>query len=282
MAVVEGWFTVSRKLLDSDLWLSEPFTRGQAWIDLIGLARFTPGHIRLKGVRIDLARGQLAWSEISLAKRWKRSRGWVRRVLFELEKDQRIVQHKSSVTSVITVVNYDSYQSGSTPGRTTHETAASTANDTVGSTANDTVGSTADRTQKNKGNNLKNGNTGNNNTLMSSEPGDPASEVEYRPTSSAVCEDGDGDLEEEEPPRANWHWPTKDDIICTLDWSNYQRFCDAYPNLNVDQSLRESMHWIRSDKKRRMPFDDMSQFISDWIDDAANNAHEPHESVQTR
>lgn len=145
MAGDDGWFQVARKLQDSDLWLSEPFTRGQAWVDLIGLARFKPGHVRLKGMRIDLQRGQLARSEVSLSERWKRSRGWVRRVLAELETDQRIVQQKTNVTTVTTIINYEAYQSGGT------------ADSTANGTAKRTAGSTADGTQKKNGKNEKNG-----------------------------------------------------------------------------------------------------------------------------
>ena len=107
-------FSVSRELLKSDLWTSEPFTRGQAWVDLIGHARWKSGFARVKGVKIELLRGQLCWSEVKLAERWKWSRGKVRRFLKELEMEQQIVQVKSSVTSVISLVNYERYQLGGT------------------------------------------------------------------------------------------------------------------------------------------------------------------------
>lgn len=109
-----NYFAVSRSLIQSDLWLAEPFSRGQAWIDLIGLARWKAGHARVKGVRIELERGQLCWSEVKLAERWQWSRGKVRRFLDELETEQQIVQQKSSVTSVISLLNYDRYQNGGT------------------------------------------------------------------------------------------------------------------------------------------------------------------------
>ena len=142
-----GWFSVDRKLLESDLWLSEPFTRAQAWIDLVGFARFEPGHIRIKGIRVDLARGQVGLSEVSLGKRWRWSRGKVRRYLKELEYDQRIIQQKTNVTTLITIVNYDIYQTCSTTNRTTNGAASGTADRTT------------NETQNNKGNNSNNENT---------------------------------------------------------------------------------------------------------------------------
>ena len=117
---MQGYFAVHRKLLTSDMWLSEPFTRGQAWVDLIGLANHTDGFIRVRGTRVNIKRGQLAWSIISLSARWKWSRGKVRRFLRELESNsvQQIVQQKSNLTTLITIVNYNQYQSGGTTNST--------------------------------------------------------------------------------------------------------------------------------------------------------------------
>ena len=115
-----NYFTLSREFVLSDEWLSEPFTRAQAWVDLIGLARWKAGHARIKGVKIDLDRGQLCWSEVKLAERWQWSRGKVRRFLKELETEQRIVQQKSRVTSVISLVNYNRYQLSGTTDETTN------------------------------------------------------------------------------------------------------------------------------------------------------------------
>lgn len=38
-----GYVKLWRRLKDSDLWLSEKFTRGQAWADLVMLANHKPG-----------------------------------------------------------------------------------------------------------------------------------------------------------------------------------------------------------------------------------------------
>jgi hypothetical protein len=72
-----GYIKLFRKMQDNKLWLSEPFTRSQAWIDLILLANHRPGVIRVRGNRVDVKRGQVGWSQVALAKRWKWSRGKV-------------------------------------------------------------------------------------------------------------------------------------------------------------------------------------------------------------
>lgn len=104
------WAAVARKLASSDLWLEEVFTRGQAWVDLILRARWKPSSVKIRGVRIELDRGQLAISYRALAARWSWSIGKVRRFLDELETDTRIETQKNNVTTVITLLNYDLYQ----------------------------------------------------------------------------------------------------------------------------------------------------------------------------
>ena len=106
----EGWVKIHRSLLDNDLWLSESFTRGQAWIDIICLANHAASYFYVRGVKIDLQRGQLGWSEPRLADRWKWSRTKLRKFLNDLQKEQQIIQQKNNVTQVITIINYEKYQ----------------------------------------------------------------------------------------------------------------------------------------------------------------------------
>ncbi|MBN2086857.1 hypothetical protein JW758_00775 [Candidatus Peregrinibacteria bacterium] len=108
---MEGWYSIHRTLLNSDLWLSEKFTRGQAWVDLIGLANHKEGYIRNRGIRLAIERGQVGWSQERLSKRWKWSTGKVSRFFKELEIDGGINRQKNNVSSVITINNYDFYQS---------------------------------------------------------------------------------------------------------------------------------------------------------------------------
>jgi hypothetical protein len=108
--IMDGWIKLHRQLLDNPLWKCEPFTRGQAWIDLLILANYEKSFFFKRGVRIDVDRGQIARSEVELSDRWKWSRSKVRKFLNDLEKEQQIVQQKSNVTQLITVLKYDFYQ----------------------------------------------------------------------------------------------------------------------------------------------------------------------------
>jgi len=130
----EGWIKLHRQILDDPLYFAEPFTRMQAFIDLILIANIKQTTFFKRGIKITVERGQTARSEDELAERWKWSRGKVRRFLMEQQNDGKIVQQKSHVCSCISVVNYDKYQ----------------IDDTTDSTTNDTTDSTTDSTTKNK------------------------------------------------------------------------------------------------------------------------------------
>jgi len=117
-----NYFFVNRALLHSDRWLSEPFTRGQAWVDMFGLAQHTKGFFRVRGIQVDVDRGQLGYSQVTLAKRWRWSRNKVRRYLKELENNGDITletkQQNIDITTIITIIKYDLWQGGGTPNET--------------------------------------------------------------------------------------------------------------------------------------------------------------------
>jgi len=108
--VPSGYIVLDRDLLDHGLWTGEKFSRGQAWVDLIMLANYRDRHFYIRNNRIFVKRGQCAWSKARLAGRWSWSRGKVIRFLDELEMVQQIVQQKSSVITLITITNYEHYQ----------------------------------------------------------------------------------------------------------------------------------------------------------------------------
>ncbi|PTN09312.1 hypothetical protein C8N47_105153 [Mangrovibacterium marinum] len=108
--IESGWICLYRSLAQSPLWLTETFTRGQAWVDLLVLANYSDGFIRVRGSKIDVKRGQLGWSMLKLAGRWDWSRDKVKRFFNELEKEGKITQQNSKLTSIITINNYEYYQ----------------------------------------------------------------------------------------------------------------------------------------------------------------------------
>lgn len=107
---MQGWIKLHRSILENPFWGCEPFTRGQAWIDLLLLANYERSFFFKRNVKVEVVRGQVARSEVELADRWKWSRTKVRKFLNDLEKEQQIIQYKTNVTQLITIVNYKKYQ----------------------------------------------------------------------------------------------------------------------------------------------------------------------------
>lgn len=118
-----GWLCLHRKLQQSTVWNLEPFSRGQAWVDLLLSANYQQGTLLFRGISVQIQRGQVGLSEETLALKWKWSRGKVRRFLIWLENEGQIVQQKTNVCSLLTIVNYESYQTGSTANGTADGTA---------------------------------------------------------------------------------------------------------------------------------------------------------------
>jgi hypothetical protein len=105
-----GWVLLHRKLFEGYLWKQKPFSKGQAWIDLFANANHQEGGFWIRGIEVKLKRGQIGWSELTMAERWGWSRMKCRRFLNDLEMRQQIVQQKSHLTTIITIVNYEDYQ----------------------------------------------------------------------------------------------------------------------------------------------------------------------------
>lgn len=107
---MDGWILLYRKLSDNKFWTCEKFSRGQAWVDLLLLANHCDSFFYVRGNKVNIKKGQLAWGEVKLASRWKWSRSKLRKFLNDLEKEQQIIQQKSNVIQIITIINYDIYQ----------------------------------------------------------------------------------------------------------------------------------------------------------------------------
>ena len=111
--MAQGWISLNRELMSHWVWDCE-FSAGQAWVDLLLYANHSHAKLMIKGQLIEVNRGQQARSELTLSKAWKWSRNKVRRFLKNLEKDGMIELKSGHLTTVITICNYDSFQSNDT------------------------------------------------------------------------------------------------------------------------------------------------------------------------
>jgi hypothetical protein len=106
----KGYIMLWRSMFEHELWHSEPFTRAQAWIDIIANANYRDSVFFVRGNKVEVKRGQLAKPLRWYCDRWNWSRGKVERYFDYLEAGKQIDQHKSHVITVIEVKNYNKYQ----------------------------------------------------------------------------------------------------------------------------------------------------------------------------
>lgn len=107
-----GWIKLNRSILDHSIWKGEKFTKGQAWVDLLMLANHKPGFFVVRGNTVQIDRGQVGMSQRNLSKRW----GWhtktTKKFISMLENQDMANLQGTSLTSIITICNYEGFQSG--------------------------------------------------------------------------------------------------------------------------------------------------------------------------
>ena len=107
----QGWISVHRKIEDDWLWKDKPFSRGQAWVDLLLMANHEDSKILFNGELIEVKRGQRITSIKKLCDRWGWSNKKVKRFLELLQEDDKIgLEIAPRKATTITIVNYSFYQ----------------------------------------------------------------------------------------------------------------------------------------------------------------------------
>jgi hypothetical protein len=108
---MEGWIKLHRGLQEHWLWTEErEYSKAEAWLDLIMSANYKARSLMIKGKLIDCKRGQLAYSLETLSKRWNWNKSRVRRFLDTLKRQQMIDTQSETVTTLITICKYETYQ----------------------------------------------------------------------------------------------------------------------------------------------------------------------------
>ena len=109
-----AFIKIDREIFSHWIWNEKPFSRAQAWIDLIGLANHETKDFMHQGVLVHGKRGNVYRSKLWLADRWGWSRGKVDRFLNILEKENMIQENRVRIGTVngtvITIVNYGKFQ----------------------------------------------------------------------------------------------------------------------------------------------------------------------------
>ena len=111
----KGWISIHRKIRDCDLvWDDKPFSRGQAWIDLLLMVNHEDKEIMFNGNFTIVKRGETLTSLTKLADRWGWSRKKTTKFLNELKTAQMVDLKSTNKSTAVTVINYDFYQNTGT------------------------------------------------------------------------------------------------------------------------------------------------------------------------
>ena len=126
----KGYISLNRSVEDNWLWKQRPFSKGQAWIDLILLANYSDVKIPKGDEVIAYKRGCVHRSIYFLADRWGWNRKTVRRFLSVLESDQMVSVSCTASGTTITLINYEKYQNHWSTDGTTYGTTDGTTHGT--------------------------------------------------------------------------------------------------------------------------------------------------------
>lgn len=109
-----GVFAVHRGIWEHTSFDDEPFTQREAWIWLISEAAYRPFKKRVAGHVIELKRGQVCHSLRFIADAWGWTLAKTRRFLERLKTDAMIDTQTDTGVTVITICNYNKYQTAPT------------------------------------------------------------------------------------------------------------------------------------------------------------------------
>lgn len=107
----DNFILLNRRLLKNDLWTKEPFTYGQAWVDLLLRTNHKEKLITTRNNNeVKISRGECGYSIKALSDIWHWSRGKINTFLKRLE-DRKMVEIRQECNhTIIKVLNYEKYQ----------------------------------------------------------------------------------------------------------------------------------------------------------------------------
>ena len=107
-----GYISIQRKLREHWLYKEDrAFSKFEAWIDILYEVNHTDNKFLFDGSLVEVKRGSTITSLRKMSEKWKWSITKVNTFLKTLEDDEMLVVKKDTKKTLLTVVNYDFYQS---------------------------------------------------------------------------------------------------------------------------------------------------------------------------
>jgi hypothetical protein len=107
----KNFLFLNRNLLNNPMWLSQKFTRGQAWVDILMMTNYqSHAEFDVRGIEITLKQGEFSRAEDKLAARWKWHRTTVERFFSALKVRHQIELVRTKPQKVYRILNWEKYQ----------------------------------------------------------------------------------------------------------------------------------------------------------------------------
>ncbi len=106
----QGWMAIHRKIKDTWIWTEKPFSKGQAWIDLLLMANWEEKKVLVNGNLEVVGRGEKITSIRQLCEAWGWSNRKVKNFLNLLQSDNMIAYKSTTKYTTYKIVNYNTYQ----------------------------------------------------------------------------------------------------------------------------------------------------------------------------
>lgn len=113
---MSGYIKISRQIWESTAFAHEVFSEREAWVWMISEASFVDRRKRVGDLIVHLDRGDLALSSRFAASVWGWTDSKVRRYLKRLEKLEMILAKTDAGVTVVSICNYEKFQSGEQAG----------------------------------------------------------------------------------------------------------------------------------------------------------------------
>lgn len=247
--MASGWIKLYRQIQDCWIWdNSEPFSRGQAWIDLLMLANHEDHKTMFDGQLVTVPKGSRITSIRKLAERWGWGRDKTMKFLNTLQADKMIEKTADTRKTVITIVNYGKYQSNEDEQRTPSGHSADTERTLNGHSAD---------TEPTQTRIIKNDKKEKNEKNIDIE----YSDTTYPHTLAESHLDDATPLNEEEAPVELI--PLSDNSGWRPTMSEYEEFERLYPDVDLEQEFRKMRGWCLSNTRKTRK--GIKRFVNNWL-----------------
>ena len=105
-----GYIKLHRTIANHWIWKDKPFSKGQAWVDILLLATWKDSKELYRGKLVQRSPGEVSASILWFADRWGWHRDTVRRFLATLEADGMATINTTTQGTTLTVANWAKYQ----------------------------------------------------------------------------------------------------------------------------------------------------------------------------